>query len=64
MSYCCAMRLKFIIGILAEAKEVPDPVDIIDYLDFNVKTPDGRPVIRIKYCPFCGKQAIGPLRAL
>ena len=64
MSYCCAMRLKFIIGILAEAKEVPDPVDIIDYLDFDNKTPDGRPVIRIRYCPFCGKVVTGTVRAI
>lgn len=61
-SYCCAMRARFVIGIIAEIQDVPVPTDAVDFIDFDVKSPDGRPVLTIKYCPFCGKAAAGPKR--
>ncbi len=60
---CCKMREKFIVGILAEDTRVPDPVDVLDFIeDFEAKDPDGRPIIHIKFCPFCGKSMAGQPR--
>ena len=55
VEYCCKMREKFVVGILGINPTVPEPVDLVDFLDFDVKTPGGRPILHIKYCPFCGK---------
>ncbi len=62
MEYCCPMRLKYVIGIVAEDAKAPTPIDVIDYQDFDNTASDGRPVLRIKYCPFCGSPVKGPLR--
>lgn len=61
-TYCCPMRARFLLGIVLENLEAPEPVDVIDFLDFDQKTPSGKPVLRIKFCPFCGKQELGPMR--
>lgn len=61
--YCCKMREKFMLGIVAEHPGVPVPTDAIDFLDFETKTESGKPILRIKFCPFCGKAVTGPLRA-
>lgn len=61
--YCCAMRRHFLIGIIAIA-EAPTPIEAVDFIDFDQKTRDDRPIIKIKFCPFCGKQVHGPLRAV
>ncbi len=55
MTYCCAMRSKFILAIVGERRDMPTPVDVVDFQDFDNPLPDGTPVLRIKYCPFCGK---------
>ena len=60
--YCCKMREKYLIGIIMENVEVPQPIDAIDFIDFEIPHPEGKLVIRIKYCPFCGKPIIGPMR--
>lgn len=62
MTYCCAMREKFLIGIVAEREDIPTPIDAADFMDFDRKTSDDRVVIKIKFCPFCGKPVAGPLR--
>ena len=62
--YCCEMRRRFIIGIVAEDKNVPTPYAVCDFLDYKIKSPDGRPVIRIRYCPFCGEEIKGDLRLI
>lgn len=62
MTYCCAMRERFLIGIIAENPALPMPTDAVDMMDFEEKDSLGRPVIRIRFCPFCGKAATGPLR--
>lgn len=61
-AYCCPMREKFVLGIVAEALDVPTPVDAADFMDFDEAAEDGRPILRIKFCPFCGKPVAGPLR--
>lgn len=62
--YCCKMREKYMVCIVAENAELPTPVDAVDFMDFDLKAADGRTVIRIKYCPFCGKPITGPMRIL
>jgi hypothetical protein len=62
VTYCCAMRQKYLLGIVREDPSLPTPSDALDFMDFDRKAADGRPLIRIKYCPFCGKQVQGPLR--
>ncbi len=61
-TYCCKMREKFLLGIVAERPDLPTPVDAADFMDFDAKTEDDRPVLRIKFCPFCGKTITGPTR--
>lgn len=63
--YCCKMREKFVVGILAENAELPMPIDVIDFQDFDHKAPDGRPFLKILFCPFCGRWIDGgPLRVM
>lgn len=64
VKYCCKMREKFLIGIVADNRDLPTPTDAADFIDFDSVTEDKRPVIRIKFCPFCGKPVTGPLRVL
>lgn len=61
MSYCCKMREKYLLGIVSENLSVPTPTDVVDFTDFDAKTSDGRSVLRIKFCPFCGRPVEGPL---
>lgn len=53
--FCCAMREKFLIGIQHIDDSLPDPPELVDFLDFERKTIDNRPVIAVRFCPFCGK---------
>lgn len=63
MSYCCEMRARFLISIVHEFLEAPQPKDLVDFLDFDQKDHEGKPILRIKYCPFCGvAEPKGPLR--
>lgn len=48
------MRARFILGVVGEDTRAPEPVDVVDYLDFDVRLPNGKPILRIKWCPFCG----------
>jgi hypothetical protein len=52
---CCAMRQKFMVGIVAESTDIATPIDLADFvLDWGG---EGRKMlIGIKYCPFCGKK--------
>ncbi len=55
IDYCCQMRRKFLVGIIAEDLRLPSPIDMVDCIvDFGPPV-----VIRIRFCPFCGK-AIDP----
>jgi len=51
-NYCCGMRRKFLIAIVGERKDAPTPIDIVDFiLDFDRP----RPLVGIRFCPFCAK---------
>jgi hypothetical protein len=56
------MREKYLVGILAENSQLPTPVEAVDFIDFDRKALDGRPVMRIRFCPFCGGLVEGPVR--
>lgn len=62
--YCCAMRDKFLVGIVAVNPDVPEPSDLIDFIDFDVVRGDKKPVIKIRFCPFCSKAIAGPFRMI
>ncbi len=55
---CCLLRRKIVIGILAIQPEdvcgVPD-TELVNVLDFMTQTPEGKQVIAIQFCPWCGK---------
>lgn len=48
--FCCALRRKFIPGILAEDPSIPLPIDAVD-LVIHWGSPT---VLRLRFCPFCG----------
>ncbi|MBX3470791.1 MAG: hypothetical protein KF878_28320 [Planctomycetes bacterium] len=56
---CCPMRRKVVVGILGVLGEaqcgVPDS-ELADFLRFDLQTPDGKPVLAFRYCPWCGQQ--------
>lgn len=62
-AFCCAMRERFLVGIVAENAAVPNPSDLVDFLDFEAKSEVGKPIIRTRFCSFCGARiAADPLR--
>jgi hypothetical protein len=60
--FCCKMREKFLLGIVGINESMPDPPDLIDFIDWDLKREDGKPVVRIRFCPFCGKTPKGMMR--
>lgn len=62
-TFCCQMRARFIVGLLAEDTRFPVPTDAADFIDFSESSPSGKPVIRIRFCPFCAAKIDGqPVR--
>ena len=61
--FCCQMRRKYLVGIVAENPEIPQPTEAVDFIDFEAEHPEGKIVMRIKFCPFCGKEP-GQLRII
>lgn len=61
----CQFRKKIVVNITQVLDEescgVPDSA-LADILDFELAGPGGQPVLRIKYCPWCGKRAPKPER--
>lgn len=61
----CKLREKIVINITQVLDEtvcgVPDSA-LVDILDFELNGPKGQPVLRIRYCPWCGKRAPVPAR--
>jgi hypothetical protein len=49
--YCCLMRRHFIFGIIGERAGEDAPVDTADF----IVQWEPKPIIGIKFCPFCGK---------
>lgn len=66
--FCCKMRERFLIGIIAENPAIEIGAEVADFIDFDAdggvhpETGKPRPVIRIAWCPFCGTKSTGPLR--
>lgn len=55
---CCQYRRKFVVGILGVLPEEQCGVadsEIADLIDFALPSPSGKPVIRFRFCPWCGK---------
>jgi hypothetical protein len=50
------MREKFVVGVVAVNASLPDPVDIVDFMDFENKSPNGHPIIYMSFCPWCGSK--------
>ncbi len=49
-AYCCQLRRKFVLGIIAEDRSIDYPVDVADIVvEWEPKI-----LIRIRFCPFCG----------
>lgn len=61
-AFCCRMRERYVLGIVGENPRVETPVEAADFIDFDAEHPDGKCVVKIKFCPFCGKPVEGPLR--
>lgn len=57
--WCCQMRRKFLIGIVGHMNTVPDAVDVVDFMDFERTAESGAPILRIRFCPWCGKSLPG-----
>ena len=55
MKFCCKMRQRFLVGIIAEDASIPMPYAVQDFVDYSCQSPEGKPVLKIRYCPFCGK---------
>ena len=54
---CCALRdkISLIPGIRAfEDCNVPDSV-LLDVMDFDYKSMHNKPILRFRFCPWCGK---------
>lgn len=51
------MRRKVVVGILGVLQEqqcgVPDS-ELADFMRFDLQTPDGKPVLAFRFCPWCG----------
>jgi len=49
-SYCCQLRRKFVVAIVADDESVFFPTDQVD----AIVAWEPRIVVRIAFCPFCG----------
>lgn len=62
----CVGRRKIILTVMGTVKEdacgIKDSA-IADFIDFNIKSPCGSPVVRANFCPWCGG-TIDPSRGL
>lgn len=54
-AFCCAMREYFVLAILRNPKIKKEPSEIVDFVSMG----EAGPVIRIRFCPFCGKPIDG-----
>lgn len=54
--FCCVMRARFLVGIVAVDQEVVVPdTDLADHvIDWNPK--QGGILLGLSYCPFCGEK--------
>jgi hypothetical protein len=54
--WCCPLRARFIVAIVGEAVCYPLPVDVVGYMDFDHRSPIGTPILKARFCMWCGKQ--------
>jgi hypothetical protein len=54
---CCLMRKKIALTPYSLPQELcgVSDAEIADFLVFDVKSPNGRPVLTFRFCPWCGK---------
>ena len=56
---CCQTRNKVIVGIFDVLSQEDCGIydqELADFMLFDVTTPEGKPVIMFKYCPWCGTE--------
>ena len=56
-STCCSMRRKVVVGILGVLPEEQCGVsdtELADFMRFDLNTPDNKPVLAFRFCPWCG----------
>lgn len=64
---CCLMRRKILIGIIAVLTEEQCGVSdaqLADVVDWGKATPSGKPVIAVKFCPWCGTPRTDDIEAV
>ena len=54
IGYCCNMRQRMIVGIVGVNQQVPEPVEIVDFV-VSFTNQLGGTTIGFKFCPWCGK---------
>ena len=54
---CCAMRRKIALTPYSLPEEMcgVSDAEVADFLIFDLKSPNGRPVLTFRFCPWCGK---------
>ena len=62
--FCCPMRAKYLLGIVAEDPALPTPTEAVDFIDWDARRDDGKLVAVIKFCPFCGRPVTGNVRTV
>ena len=50
------MREAYFVVVVAVDETKQRPAEYVDFVDWDVKTPDGKPAVRHKYCCWCGKK--------
>lgn len=58
--YCCPMRERFVVGIVAKNPAVPDPPELVGFIDWDTPSEGGVAIIRGKFCIWCGVLIAGP----
>lgn len=54
-AFCCSMREYFILAILRNPHIEKEPAEVVDFVSMG----ENGPVLRIRFCPFCGKTIDG-----
>lgn len=51
--YCCNMRRHYLVGVVAARAGEEPPMEVLEYI-VDLTAPN--PVMRIRFCPFCGER--------
>ena len=55
---CCQMRRKVVVAIIHVRSEEECGIADLDmggFINWDLKVPSGKPVVQIRYCPWCGE---------